>query len=223
MTQQWKYVKARYYAESVFVVPAHWDEEEIYVKWNTLNYKNASVEPAIDAHYDNDYFKRPDDDIEITAEGDEYSSTDNLIKQWLEENEGAMVKEYKRLGIFEKEPTESDDESADESAEEESADESADESSAEEELVCPKCGRTETECEKGTEEEKNPVTEWCGWGLSCDDCYYKAHPESDEEEEPEPETNVQKFKKLFPNTNFKALFKGLNKLSAEELKELIKS
>jgi len=204
MSNQWKYVKARYYAESVFVVPAHWDEEKIYVKYNTLNYKNASVEPAIDAHTDNDYFKRPDDDIEITAEGDEYSSTDDLIEQWLEEN----------AELFEKEPTETDDESADESA---------DESSAEEELVCPHCDRTEKECEKGKEEEKNPITDWCGWGLSCDDCYYKNHPESDEEEEEEPESNVQKFKKKYPITNFKAMLKEMNALTPAELKELIKS
>lgn len=56
---------------------------------------------------------------------------------------------------------------------------------SEDELVCPHCGRNERECEDQTEEEKNPITEWCGWGLSCDDCYYKNHPESDEEEEDE--------------------------------------
>jgi hypothetical protein len=54
----------------------------------------------------------------------------------------------------------------------------------EEELVCPKCGRTEEECERNAESETNPITHWCGgWGLSCDDCYYKNHPESDEEDQ----------------------------------------
>lgn len=50
-------------------------------------------------------------------------------------------------------------------------------------LVCPYCERNEKECEEQTEAEKNPITDWCGgWGLSCDDCYYKNHPESDDEE-----------------------------------------
>jgi len=51
------------------------------------------------------------------------------------------------------------------------------------EQTCPHCKRNEEECEKNAEGEKNPITEWCGWGLSCDDCYYKNHPESDDEEE----------------------------------------
>jgi len=55
--------------------------------------------------------------------------------------------------------------------------------SEDEEVVCPKCGRTAEECEKNTESEKNPITEWCGWGLSCDDCYYKDHPDEDEDED----------------------------------------
>lgn len=53
----------------------------------------------------------------------------------------------------------------------------------EEELICPHCNRNEEECEKNTESVKNPITHWCGWGLSCDDCYYKNHPDDDDEDE----------------------------------------
>jgi hypothetical protein len=51
----------------------------------------------------------------------------------------------------------------------------------EEEVRCPHCDRNEEKCEEEAENEKNPITEWCGWGLSCDDCYYKNHPESDDD------------------------------------------
>jgi hypothetical protein len=51
--------------------------------------------------------------------------------------------------------------------------------------ICSYCKRNEEKCEEEAENEKNPITEWCGWGLSCDDCYYKNHPESDDEEEEE--------------------------------------
>jgi hypothetical protein len=51
-------------------------------------------------------------------------------------------------------------------------------------LVCLYCGRDENECEEQTEEEKNPITNWCGgWGMSCDDCYYEHHPEDEEKDE----------------------------------------
>jgi hypothetical protein len=51
-------------------------------------------------------------------------------------------------------------------------------------LVCLYCGRDENECEEQTEEEQNPITEWFGgWGMSCDDCYYKHHPEDEEKDE----------------------------------------
>lgn len=49
--------------------------------------------------------------------------------------------------------------------------------SEEEVIICPHCNRNEEECEKNAEGVKNPITEWCGWGLSCDDCYYKNHPD----------------------------------------------
>ena len=56
--------------------------------------------------------------------------------------------------------------------------------SEEEEEICPHCKRNEDECEKNAEWEKNPITYWmCGWGLSCDDCYYLNHPEEDEDED----------------------------------------
>ena len=54
-----------------------------------------------------------------------------------------------------------------------------------EEVVCPRCDRTEKECEEQAEDKdnKNPITDWCGeWGLSCDECYYKANPESDDDD-----------------------------------------
>jgi hypothetical protein len=51
-----------------------------------------------------------------------------------------------------------------------------------EKLICSYCGRDEEECEKNTESEKNPVTNWMGgWGISCDDCYYKNNADTDEE------------------------------------------
>lgn len=59
----------------------------------------------------------------------------------------------------------------------------------EEELICPHCNRNEEECEKNTESVKNPITHWCGWGLSCDDCYYKNHPDDDDEEDESDDTN----------------------------------
>jgi hypothetical protein len=47
----------------------------------------------------------------------------------------------------------------------------------EEEVVCPRCDRTEKECEEQAEDKdnKNPITDGRvdGWGLSCDECYYK--------------------------------------------------
>ena len=53
-----------------------------------------------------------------------------------------------------------------------------------EEVVCPRCDRTEKECEEQAEDKdnKNPITDWRvdGWGLSCDECYYKNHPEDDD-------------------------------------------
>ena len=60
-------------------------------------------------------------------------------------------------------------------------------------LVCPYCERNEKECEEQTENEKNPITDWCGWGLSCDDCYYKNQPESDEEDEDEEDEVIKSF------------------------------
>jgi hypothetical protein len=47
-------------------------------------------------------------------------------------------------------------------------------------LVCPHCNRNEEQCQSNAENVTNPITTWCGWGLSCDDCYYNAHPEDDD-------------------------------------------
>jgi hypothetical protein len=53
-----------------------------------------------------------------------------------------------------------------------------------EKLTCSYCGRDEDECEKNTDSEKNPITHWIGgWGISCDDCYYKNNPDTDEDSE----------------------------------------
>ena len=53
-------------------------------------------------------------------------------------------------------------------------------------LVCFYCRRDEKECERDTKSEKNPITFWCGgWGMSCDDCYYDHHPETEDEDEDE--------------------------------------
>lgn len=48
------------------------------------------------------------------------------------------------------------------------------------ELICPHCNRNEEQCQSNAENVTNPITNWCGWGLSCDDCYYNAHPEDDD-------------------------------------------
>jgi hypothetical protein len=49
------------------------------------------------------------------------------------------------------------------------------------EETCPFCNRLQYQCEKETYLEKNPITYWLddNWGLSCDECWYAAHPESD--------------------------------------------
>ena len=51
-------------------------------------------------------------------------------------------------------------------------------------IICPKCDRTEKECDEQSEDKdnRNPITNWMpyNWGLSCDECYFKNHPESDE-------------------------------------------
>jgi hypothetical protein len=55
-----------------------------------------------------------------------------------------------------------------------------------EKLICSYCGRNEDECEKNTESEKNPITNWMGgWGLSCDDCYYYLNEDEEKEENEE--------------------------------------
>jgi hypothetical protein len=82
MTQQWKFVKASYFVESVFIVPVEWEDKDIYVKWNTLHYKDSTVEPVLDCK-DAEH-KYPADDIEITADGDCYNSKE--FEEWLEEN-----------------------------------------------------------------------------------------------------------------------------------------
>jgi hypothetical protein len=81
MTQQWKFVEATYTVKSVFIVPAEWDDEEINVKWNKLEYKNFTVDPALDCMEAE--HKYPDD-LEITADGDNYTTEE--FEEWLEEN-----------------------------------------------------------------------------------------------------------------------------------------
>jgi hypothetical protein len=48
-------------------------------------------------------------------------------------------------------------------------------------IICPKCNRTDKECEEQAEDKdnRNPITIWMphNWGLSCDECYYKNHTE----------------------------------------------
>jgi len=57
------------------------------------------------------------------------------------------------------------------------------------EETCPHCDRLQYQCEKETSLEKNPITYWldANWGLSCDECWYAAHPESENSEEDEDE------------------------------------
>lgn len=57
--------------------------------------------------------------------------------------------------------------------------------------ICPHCGRNETDCEANTNLMKNPITYWLGWGLSCDECYYKNHPESDDDDEEEDDDDEE--------------------------------
>jgi len=51
-------------------------------------------------------------------------------------------------------------------------------------VICPKCDRTEKECDEQSEDNdnRNPITNWIpyNWGLSCDECYFKNHPENEE-------------------------------------------
>ena len=51
-------------------------------------------------------------------------------------------------------------------------------------VICPKCDRTEKECDEQSEDKDNgnPITNWVpyNWGLSCDECYFKNHTECDE-------------------------------------------
>ena len=51
-------------------------------------------------------------------------------------------------------------------------------------IICPKCDRTQKECVEQAEDKDNgnPITKWVphNWGLSCDECYLKNHPESDD-------------------------------------------
>ena len=57
-------------------------------------------------------------------------------------------------------------------------------------MNCSYCGRNEKECEEQTELERNPITEWYVWGISCDECYYCHHPDCDDcyyTNHPEPE------------------------------------
>lgn len=76
MTQQWKFVEATYVVTSVFMVPADWDETKIGVKWDKVRYdinnETHIVEPVISATgFD---FKRPTDELEFTADGENYES-----------------------------------------------------------------------------------------------------------------------------------------------------
>ena len=60
------------------------------------------------------------------------------------------------------------------------------EEEAKEKLICSYCGQDADECEKNTESEKNPITKWMGgWGMSCDDCYYKNNADTDEDSDNE--------------------------------------
>ncbi len=61
-----------------------------------------------------------------------------------------------------------------------------------EEETCPHCYRFEYQCEKETDLEKNPITYWldANWGMSCDECWYAAHPESNKSDEDEDDDNV---------------------------------
>ena len=65
-------------------------------------------------------------------------------------------------------------------------------------MNCSYCGRNEKECEEQTELERNPITEWYVWGLSCDECYYSHHEDCDEYyyiNRPEPEEDDEEEEK----------------------------
>jgi len=67
-----------------------------------------------------------------------------------------------------------------------SCEHTSDEEGGKELLVCLYCGKDENECEKNKEGEKNPITYWCGgWGMSCDDCYYRWNADTEDEEDEE--------------------------------------
>ena len=61
-----------------------------------------------------------------------------------------------------------------------------------EEETCPYCYRFEYQCEKESDLEKNPITYWldANWGMSCAECWYAAHPESDKSADDEAGDNM---------------------------------
>ena len=90
-------------------------------------------------------------------------------------------------------------------------------------LVCSYCGKDENECEKNKEGEKNPITNWCGgWGMSCDDCYYRWNADTeDEEDEEDPAEEIKaKIKHLLADLDRVEGRGGVQRFITEELRYL---
>jgi hypothetical protein len=93
-------------------------------------------------------------------------------------------------------------------------------------LVCSYCGKDENECEKNKQGEKNPITNWCGgWGMSCDDCYYRwnadTEDEEDEEDEEDPAEEIKaKIKHLLGDLDRVEGRGGVQRFLTEELRYL---
>ena len=86
------------------------------------------------------------------------------------------------------------------------------EDEGEELLVCYFCGRDEKECKANADKDNgNPITNWVGWGLSCDECYYRWNADTEDEDEDEEETEADKLKSLI-----KHLLGDLNRLEGAD-------
>lgn len=188
-----KIVRVTYSFEDIFKVPSNVDlenkeqVEDWWVRHNTLyiKLKNGNVLDIVSQGYEI-CMKTPNDeeilDAEDTGFGDEEfeeadlgeadSDDDTFLGE--EDTEEVVLKEWKVT------PEPASNEKFEQMWKAMGLPVASDETSEDEVIICPHCKRNEEECEKNTESVKNPITEWCGWGLSCDDCYYKNHPETDE-------------------------------------------
>ena len=56
---------------------------------------------------------------------------------------------------------------------------------------CAFCERTADECEQQTKLEHNPITDWRGFGTSCDECYNNYNHEEEDDTDSEEELECE--------------------------------